>query len=372
MRRILPIALLTLLFVTSCRDSSESSRPPVQYVQDILSAPLSREYLLVSGYDSRDVRGAVALVGSPERCERISSLLLSADDFDNVDGKTRPDGLPDFAGETFVSIADVEHYPYGELIASGDFESVRELTVRTALEALDSTYSVGPYDVNRLYVKPSAKVTVLASPEMEYYGAFDLDTLAKSIGRDIPVLSPIRALLRDVVRSRSGASSVAILSDIDSLSFGVYQALMDEESDACGAPRGTCSVFAADTTGGDPVISDILDAYAATGNDAPLSAIIIDDGYVDIGLMKVSVDFVREENSEANLKYRQMLTRDFSFVVADDFYTGLCYRELRERNIFTHNIAYPKSESYAVVKLEGENVEAVDGSECTVIRYVQN
>lgn len=372
MKRIVPIVLLAAVLISSCKDVVVSSRPAVRFVEDVLSAPLSRHYLLVSDYDRKDVQGAVAVLGDSARCARISSLLLKADAFDNVDGKIASDGLPDFSGEVISSIADLEHSPYGALIASGDTLALREYTVRAFLESLDSLYSVGAYDVERLAVKLPAKLTVLASPEAEVYGKFDVDTLVRSVGKDFPVISPVRAMMRSVLESRPVASSVAILSDLDTLSLGVYQALMDEEASAEGYPRGTCYVFKADPTGGDPVLSDILDAYAASGGTAPLSAVIIDAGEVDTDLMKVSVDFVRNENSEMNLRYRQMLTRDFSFIVADDFYVSQTYSTLRERNIFTHNIAYPRAESYAIVRHSGENIETSEGSECTVIRYVQN
>ena len=122
-----------------------------------------------------DPSGAIVLFGEPLRCLAMSEELMNCDEFDNVDARLVKDGLPDFSGETIVSILDFANPPYDSLSISGkDSLALREIAVRGALAALDSTLG--------------CKMLVLSSPALAPKGGEDVVDFFGKIGCDVPVI----------------------------------------------------------------------------------------------------------------------------------------------------------------------------------------
>lgn len=350
MRRYLLLAVL--LVAASCTSTEVADRPTIPLVQKILSEPQGRAYSLVSGFDQRDSRGSITIVGEESRCSVLAGRFISDDDFDNVDGRLSPDGLPDFSGETIAVIADTANAPYDGYIGGGSTSLLRELSVRLVLTSLDTLCSIGDYDRDFLAYKDPAKLIVLASPQMAAYGHFDLDTLFRSTGSSVKVVSPLRLMFGSVLDAAKGPVSIAVMTDVDSLARGLYQTVFTEMQQERGAPKSHCFAAAADTTGAD-VLTAFLDRYEASGQSVPLSALLVDDMGVSLDELQESLLTIRSVQSEENLHYRQLITRDFRFVEGVTATARECFRIMRSRNIFTHNIAYPKSKYYVTVPFSG-------------------
>ena len=122
--------------------------------------------------------GSIVLVGDPSGCLRLSERMMVCDDFDNIDARKVSDGLPDFSGETIVSILDFADTSYAALAGSrAGRDSIRAATVRRALAAL------------RL---PSrCKVLIICSPLFSEYGGDDVRDLFSRIGCAVPVISSL-------------------------------------------------------------------------------------------------------------------------------------------------------------------------------------
>ena len=119
--------------------------------------------------------GAIVLVGDPMTCLALSEKMMKSDEFDNVDARPVVDGLPDFAGETIVSLLDFSHPPLDSLRAEGrDSLIFREIAVRSALAALDSSVN--------------CKVLVVCSPQLSQKGGEDVVDLFSKIGCEVPVI----------------------------------------------------------------------------------------------------------------------------------------------------------------------------------------
>ena len=119
--------------------------------------------------------GTITLVGDPVRCLSLSEEMIGFDGFDNVDARKVKDGLPDFSGETIVSILDFANFPYDSLAKSEEGRmTLREIAVRSALSALDSTIR--------------CKVLVICSPELAERGGDDVADFFEKIGCDVPVV----------------------------------------------------------------------------------------------------------------------------------------------------------------------------------------
>lgn len=174
--------------MVSCRQKQVPSGSAVPYVARILGTPSSGEYTNLMAADGSNVSGAIAIIGSPLACIRLSEKFLTGDDFDNIDGRTAPDGLPDFAGETFISYIDGANAPYEGYVSSNNTLMLREIAVRNFLHALDTLASGSIFPDEERTPKPRAKMIVFASPLMKEYASQDIDTLLHVSGRDIPVV----------------------------------------------------------------------------------------------------------------------------------------------------------------------------------------
>ena len=98
------------------------------------------------------------------------------------------DGLQDFAGETIVSIMDMTNAPYEPYITTGNKAFLRELNVRNFIMAIQDNCAIGEYDRINSMKKASAKMVIFTSPEFEEFGMFDVDTLCRAAGKNIPIL----------------------------------------------------------------------------------------------------------------------------------------------------------------------------------------
>ena len=77
-----------------------------------------------------------------------------------------------------------------------------------------------------------------------------------------------------------------------------------------------------------------------------LDALIFDDPSVCIDSLRASYRLILNQPSDENAYYRKMLSKGFVIVDGASVVTDACYRLLREKNLFTHNIAYPIAAAY--------------------------
>ncbi|MBO6248680.1 MAG: hypothetical protein J6N54_07715 [Bacteroidales bacterium] len=165
------LSLPALLF--SCVRRVETSYPSIDLVNTLVSDSLPALRKMAEG--AGKASGTIVLVGDPMRCLSLSEKMIGCDEFDNVDAREVSDGLPDFAGETIVSIFDFIVPSYDSLSVEGvDSTLFRERAVKNALAALDSSVA--------------CKVLVLCSPQLGVKGGDDVVDLFGKIGCDVPVI----------------------------------------------------------------------------------------------------------------------------------------------------------------------------------------
>lgn len=57
-----------------------------------------------SGFDFTDSDGSIVVFGTGANVDSLTRYMLRCDNFDNVSGRAKPDGLPDFSGETIARV----------------------------------------------------------------------------------------------------------------------------------------------------------------------------------------------------------------------------------------------------------------------------
>ena len=168
---ILLPSVLVLAF--SCSRRVESPYDSIGLVDMLVTDSLPALQRLARGACAPT--GVIVISGEPEQCLALSEKMLRSDEFDNVDAKRVSDGLPDFSGETVVSILDFANSPYDSLAATEEGRlKLREIAVRTSLAALDSS--------------ARCKVLILCSPQIAEKGGDDVSDFFEKIGCDVPVI----------------------------------------------------------------------------------------------------------------------------------------------------------------------------------------
>lgn len=334
----------------SCKKKAETGEPPIDLVSYIIDTPASPFHRLVADYAPADPAKSIYLVGSPVLCESLRSSLLSADDFDNIDGKRVPDGLPDFAGEVICTMVDFANVPYSAFVENGREKDLRSVAVRNVLTAMDTLCFVNEYDRSGVATKPLPKLVVMVSPFAAEYGKYDLDTLFISLDCSLSVVYPVEVMLEAAFRQHSGPVAVGVISGEESLSSDGYSELVSRKAKAQGRGGCGCTVFSSDLSAPDPLLA-FLDSCLAAGKVRPLDAIIVDDPFADAESMRMTLKRIKDSSNPESLSYGKLVSDGCTLLEITSAVSDECYRILRAGNLFTHNIAFPRSLEFKTVAL---------------------
>ena len=192
------------------------------YAEEIIDGGRARERQLLETVSAPEPSGNICIIGTLDACYGYADYLAAYDVRDNVSGAHLTDGLPDFAGETIVCIADAE--PFTGYVASGDTLELRRQSAMRLICALDTLVHISPYDLDGFGGKAPAKLVVVADPGLCEYGMFDIDTLKAATGNHIPVVSPLDMMLDGVFGSRPGRTlSLGIIYDPEIAGEDIYR-----------------------------------------------------------------------------------------------------------------------------------------------------
>ena len=338
MKHTIPFLVL-LAALVSCREHQAVVRDTIPYVKQI-AIDTTGTFNLVHSYRTAGTKGSIAVIGEPEDVSRLASVLLAADNVDNVDnidGKARPDRLPDFAGETFDVILDEYNAPYVRMAASSP-DSLREVAVRNAVIAIDSVAYSNALDPKSRLKANRAKVFVLANSLLSEYGQFDIDTLFKMAGREAVILTPVEAMLQ--AASDAGYKSVAVWAPAEARSAYEH---------AAQALTPQMDVTVVSTIGNGilrPAFRDMLRIYRSLKPGSNLDAVLLDSFTADLVELESEKEHIHRQITEEDMTFDSILMPRFRFIEPNASLTAALYRLLRERNLFTHDIAYPTVRYY--------------------------
>ena len=229
------ISILAAVFCISCGDKNVQERLiPVSekalgdtssiFYADFASYPKERAALPIGVFDS----GTGGLT--------VQEKLLTLDEYDNITGKEIPDGIPDFAGENFVYLADDANMPYGDYDAAGKSDYLRELVVKDALFLLGDSYYNLAVDDKPYGKKEQVKILVIACNTATAYGLNDIEKLLDRSETGVKVIGVInagvRATLADMEKSKNYA--VGVMATPGTISSGAYERTIKEMAAAGG------------------------------------------------------------------------------------------------------------------------------------------
>jgi len=338
------LLLAVLLATVSCHERKPVVRDTIPYVKQ-LAQDSTGTFSLVGTYRQGGTRGSIALVGEPEACYLLAEDFLSKDDVDNVDAKSRPDRLPDFAGETFDVLMDLYNSPYLRMAVSSP-DSLREVAVRSAVMAVDTICYSNALDPGSRLPKSRAKVFVLASSLLSGYGQFDIDTLFKMAGREALVVTPVDAMLS--AAERAGCRRVAVWAPAEA------RAAYLETARKCAPGMQVAFIPAAGSGDLRSAFRDMLRLYRTRHPSDVLDAVLVDSFSADLDELLAEQEHIHRQITEEDMAFDRLLAPHFRFIEPKSSLTSACYRLLRERNLFTHDISYPSARFF-------QTEESLDG-----------
>ena len=334
MKHILTVLALLVAFA-ACNERPAVVRDTIPYVKQLV-ADTTGSFRLVRTYRTAGTKGSIAVIGEPEAAARLASALLTADLVDNIDGRPVPDRLPDFAGESFDILMDQYNAPYTRMAASSP-DSLREIAVRNAVISIDSVAYSNALDPMSRLRKSRAKVFVLANSLLTEYGRFDIDTLFKMTGREALILTPVEAMLETA--AKAGCRSVAV--------WAPQEARSAYEHAARAYPEMAVTVVS--TTGNGmlrPAFRDMLRIFRGLKPKETLDAVLLDSFTANLEELSAEQEHIHRQITEEDMAFDRILTPHFRFIEPNASLTSALYRLLRERNLFTHDIAYPSVRYY--------------------------
>ena len=112
---------------------------------------------------------------------------------------------------------------------------------------------------------------------------------------------------------------------------------------------------------------DFMKQYSSQQTPRRLNAILIDDISVDLGDLNEALASVMSVDQDSYLTYLNYLAKNFRIIEMKETVASDCFHIMRENNLFTHKIAYPKvklyltaasqrDSSYVTVELKDKNM----------------
>ena len=360
-RSYLIAALLAASAAVSCHGPESPDFVPCRLAEAALSDTSSFGYKAMASADGGN-DGAIAVFGGFDETAVIAEKLLTADMFDNIDGKECRDTLPDFAGETVMPLFDVANAPYSGYVDAMNEDFLKEAVLNCFWTALSRKCSSTAFDRSMSKEKPAAKLVIFSSSVLAAFGCQDAEYLLSETGSDIGVLDAVSSSLSNVMAHASVPSNVGVWAAGDIISSGVYgngfrsvRALYaDRESpdyrEWAGSAEAVCLSPERGGNAAEDVIS-FLDSYIAAEYSMPLSGVVVDDPDQAclVDSMNVAVAALMASEAPETEIYRSVMAPGFAFLSPADAVVADCYRWLRKNNRFTHVIAYPDVDAYVTV-----------------------
>ena len=364
MRKAIILAAAAIAVFASCRTKALPPRPTIPLVESIARDTSGLAALVARAGDS-GANGSIAVIGEPAQVVALSRLFQGVDAMDNIDGRAVRDSLPDFAGEQFDAILDVNNSPYSHFVPEM-IDSLREAAVMGAMFAWDSTCFKSVNGRGRVLPKSRAKILVFASPLQTRYGLFDADTLQQLCSGKSRLVTPVVTTIADAIGA--GAENIVVWASREIRESEVYE----EAFAATGATGSLVSVTPETAFDIRTSLRSLLRQYRATGRNS-LDAIILSDYNVDKAPLMSEIALIRGAGTEEDQEFSRMLSPEVLILDPGTSLTAAVYNYMRANNLFTHRIARPSVRWFETSESDSGDAVIVEvGSAFVHNAYVQD
>lgn len=237
--RIFVIAIVGVSFLcASCREKTQATAETLPIIEKALNDTASAFYADFEQYPTDLRQLPIGVFDSGTGGLTVLERLLALDAHDNITGADTTDNILDFAGESFIYLADQANMPYGVYDAQGKADYLRELVLKDALFLLGDTYYENRFQDTASGVKPRVKIMVIACNTATAYGLKSVQNMLDQSGTGVKVIGVVNAGAKaalDMTADETAPFAIGALATQGTISSGAYERTIRE----LAAERGT-------------------------------------------------------------------------------------------------------------------------------------
>lgn len=210
----------------------------------------------------------------------VAERFLTADNFDNITGRSGSDGIADFGGEYFQILYDRANSPYGGYIDAGNPAFLKEQLIRNTLFLMSDRYYNLAVDEYQSGYKDPVKIVIIPSPVADYYALSDIQALLDRSGTGVKAVGVIESSIREALKGvdEDGNFCVGVLYSPEGVTSREYEAAIRKMASDSGV-TGRIQVFNQEGLGieealaGNPAYLDTSAKVSRSGYAGPVTGI---------------------------------------------------------------------------------------------------
>lgn len=210
----------------------------------------------------------------------VAERFLTADNFDNITGRSGSDGIADFGGEYFQILYDRANSPYGGYIDAGNPAFLKEQLIRNTLFLMSDRYYNLAVDEYQSGYKDPVKIVIVPSPVADYYALSDIQALLDRSGTGVKAVGVIESSIREALKGvdEDGNFCVGVLYSPEGVTSHEYEAAIRKMASDSGV-TGRIQVFNQEGLGieealaGNPAYLDTSAKVSRSGYAGPVTGI---------------------------------------------------------------------------------------------------
>lgn len=210
----------------------------------------------------------------------VAERFLTADNFDNITGRSGSDGIADFGGEYFQILYDRANSPYGGYIDAGNPAFLKEQLIRNTLFLMSDRYYNLAVDEYQSGYKDPVKIVIVPSPVADYYALSDIQALLDRSGTGVKAVGVIESSIREALKEvdEDGNFCVGVLYSPEGVTSREYEAAIRKMASDSGV-TGRIQVFNQEGLGieealaGNPAYLDTSAKVSRSGYAGPVTGI---------------------------------------------------------------------------------------------------
>ncbi len=241
MMKSIPYVVLALLasLLVSCTERGERGNAADgsdAMTRAILEDTASFYYIDVKRYDASDPALPIGIFDSGTGGLTVMDALVRYDRHRNDSQEAETDGLPDFARETFIYLADQANMPYGNYYSENKSDLLIEHVLKDAQFLLsDKYYPEGTAAIVKRNKQP-VKAIVVACNTATAYAKEEIETLIAQTGINMPVIGVIDAGAKGALEvfQKNESGTIGVFATVGTVASKGYENTILKMKDALG------------------------------------------------------------------------------------------------------------------------------------------
>lgn len=236
-----------LLGLGSCENKNKEKKQGSELTAieaAILNDPTSHYYVDVERYGDPGASWPIGVFDSGTGGLTVLDALVNFDKNENATLAGGTDGIPDFAKEDFIYLADQANMPYGNYYSVGKSDLLTEHILKDVQFLLGGNYYANSKDKAASSGKKKIKALVIACNTATAYGQEQVDEFIWKTGLDIPVIGVINAGAKGTLESfgKDESGAIGVFATVGTIASKGYENTILKMKDELGY-RGELQVY---------------------------------------------------------------------------------------------------------------------------------